>query len=181
MKGKKLFVILAILALVALPAVALADGIITIVAGSPGPYDLVTSDVNFGSHEFSWLPRQLNDIDAATPWVFTDPTLAEVPWRVNLTSQTFADGASGIPLSTGVMQIEIINISCIAGSCGGPQPVGGTGDVLTNVPKNIFYSTAAAPDGGVWEFTPRFDLLVPANLAISTYTAIWTFDASASP
>lgn len=182
MKVKKILAGLILLALVAVPAAVLADGIITITSGV---MTVTTSDVNFGSFSFSLTEFDVLGAFPVSKWWVRDETGDQVAWDGILTVGDFIDGGDTIPVdgSNLAVTVNIADTVCNEGDCTDPLPVGVTASYLTaGVPLAIIESDPVSTHlPGGWAFRPYFDLTVPAATLTGVFTSVWTFDAIASP
>jgi hypothetical protein len=154
------------------PAPSCSGGSLTLSAPSSASFSAVTLD---GTDQTVTTTVQV------TP---DDETGSGSGWNVTGTSTTFNDG-SGHTLSTSATSVT--SASAAAGSPSCNLPTNSIGYPVTlpagsSPPTAVkLYNAAAATGKGQTNVTLTFQLAVPANAHIGTYTSTWTFAIVSGP
>jgi hypothetical protein len=182
---KKTILILALIAILALPVVALADGILTIL---PGTLDVTDQLIDFGSIPFSWSLQQ--PITNGT-WNISDGVGDGLGWRVEILGTDFDDGAGNlIPVSAALQSFRATvpnsGIACLVGCGAAVQPItqapAPVYAFLDPVVPDVLISNGLGSELGSWDFLTTWQLDVPGGTpGGSVYSSVVTVTANVGP
>lgn len=187
-RRKKVLTIGLVLALLVVPlGVAMADGVITISAGT-----LTVSDtlIDFGVIPFSFALQQptTNGVD----WNVSDGVGDGLGWRVEILGTDFDDGAGNlIPVSAALQSFQATvpgsGIICVIGCAAAVQPISQAAApiyaFLDPVIPDVLLSNGLGSELGSWNFLTTWRLDVPGGTpgGGAPYTSLVTITALVGP
>jgi len=175
MKLKTISISLTLLLLAALAAPVLADATITV---SGGTLSVTPQAVAFAGVTLNGADQTSTGTSSA--WSASDLTGSGSGWHINVKATDFSDGAgNSIAVGGFRIQLQAGNISTVAGNTAPSSQIASL-TALSTTDQSLL-SAASGAGMGTYNFTPNFDLAVPAETFAGSYSSTVTVSAVSGP
>ena len=153
-----------------------------ILMGDPIPiadqFSIIINPIQFGTHRLTGLVEILSGF--TSPWIILDSTRIDQGWHVNINATDFSDEfGHTIPINNLQVRLPQANISTIVGMT---TPFSDILEFTDLSPFDQVLVHASFGQGtGRFNITPEFQLVVPANAFIGSYSNQVTVTIIAGP
>ena len=149
----------------------------TLVVGAGASLSLSAQPVSFGNVSIVGADQSITA--SPSPWRASDGRGSGVGWHVTLQSTDFVAPGGTIPVGQLKVQVPQSSITTVSGN-GPPVSVVTSYQPLSVSPLKLI---AAAPGSGMgtYDFTPDFQLTLPASAYAGAYTASFTTSINTGP